>query len=87
MSDPAHLFQSLRLDDMPVTRSQAHVPQQRGGRNPRSNRGRGRGRGRAQAPPTRVVPVRIFTGRQYYTQVHVLRATVPQIVPFTQLHV
>ncbi len=78
MSDPAHLFQSLHLDEMPVTRSQAQPSQQRGGRNARAGRGRGRGRGRARAPPPSIVtardsspgspPVQSFTGRQYYTQ-------------------
>jgi len=65
MSDPARLFQSLYLDDMPVTRSQANRAQQRGSRNPR---GRGRGRGRAQAPPPPVAPVQAPSGLQYDTQ-------------------
>ncbi len=76
MSDPAHLFQSLHLDEMPVTRSQAHPTQQRGGRNARLNRGRGRGRARAPPPPLVLAqisppgstPVQSYTGRQYYTQ-------------------
>ena len=74
MSDPARLFQSLHIDDMPVTRSQAQPASQRGARTPRSSRGRGRGRappppmisGPATRPP--VEPVSSFTGRQYYTQ-------------------
>jgi len=78
MSDPARLFQSLHLDEMPVTRSQAHPTQQRGGRNARSSRGLSRGRGRARAPPPpivpaqtsspRLAPVQSYTGRHYDTQ-------------------
>lgn len=70
--DPTSLFQSLHLDEMPVTRSQAQLTSQRGGRNPRS----GRGRGRAPPPPAvsshslhpQGAPVQSYTGRQYYTQ-------------------
>ena len=65
MSDPARLFQSLYLDEMPVTRSQSNLAQQRGGRNPR---GRGRGRGRAQTPAPPVAPVQAPSGLQYDTQ-------------------
>lgn len=76
MSDPANLFQSLHLDEMPVTRSQAHPTQQRGGRNARPSRGRGRGRTRVLPPPIGSAqaslpgsaPVQSYTGRQYYTQ-------------------
>ena len=72
MSEPYHLLPSLRLDEMPVTRSQARSAPQRGGRNPRSGQGRGRAPPRAENPsqalPSQINPVRSFTGRQYYTQ-------------------
>ncbi|KAL2049768.1 hypothetical protein ABVK25_009991 [Lepraria finkii] len=64
MSDPARLFQTLNLDDMPVTRSQSQIPPQRGGRSPRGG-GRRRGRGRAQP---QVGPIRSHSGIQYDTQ-------------------
>lgn len=75
MSHPARLLQSLQLEEMPVTRSQAHPAQQRGGRSTRSG-GRGRGRARAPLPPTlpthagipNPAPVHSYTGRRYYTQ-------------------
>ena len=72
MSDPSRLLQSLRLDEMPVTRSQAHSAPHRGGRHPRASQGRGRGALRPETPSQalspQVTPVRSFTGHQYYTQ-------------------
>ena len=64
MSDPARLLQSLNLNDMPVTRSQSQIPQQRGSRTPRGG-GRRRGRGRAQI---QVGPIRSHSGMRYDTQ-------------------
>ena len=71
MSDPAHLFHHLRIDQMPVTRSQARFSSHRE-RNPLSGRGRGRAPaalatpGRDLPPQARVIVS--FTGRQYSTE-------------------
>lgn len=62
MSDSAQFSGNLRPEtygDMPVTRSQTEVPQQRTERSPR-----GRGRGRAQPPPLHISPVLGFSGLQ-----------------------
>ena len=75
MSDPARLFQSLHLDDMPVTRSQSRSPhlaqqqQQQQRRRTLTPRGRGRGRGRGQPPIPLARPTRAHSGIQYDTQV------------------
>lgn len=61
MLDPARLFGTLNLDDMP--RSQTQFPQQRAGRTPRV-RGRGRGRARGQPPPLPIDPVSGYAGLQ-----------------------
>lgn len=65
MLDPARLFGTLNLDDMP--RSQTQSPQQRAGRTPRG-RGRGRGRARVQPSPLPIDPISGYAGLQYNTQ-------------------
>ena len=68
MSEPARMFQSLNLDDMPVTRSGLRTSQepQRGALSPRT-RGRGRVRAQNLLPP--VDPTKAYSGIEYDTQV------------------
>lgn len=68
MSEPARTFQSLNLDDMPVTRSGLQTSQgpQRGGMSPRAQ---GRGRGRAQTPVPPIVSTRAYSGIEYDTHI------------------
>ena len=72
MSEPARMFQSLNLDDMPVTRSGLRTSQepQRGAPSPRA-RGRGRGHGpsRVQTPVPPIDPTTAYSGIEYDTNI------------------
>lgn len=68
MSEPARIFQSLNLDEMPVTRSGLRSSQepQRGAASPRT---RERGRGRVQTPLPPVDPTKAYSGVEYDTDI------------------
>ena len=68
MSEPSRIFQSLNLDDMPVTRSGLRTSQelQRGTMSPRA---RGRGRARSQTPVPPIDPTTAYSGIEYDTNI------------------
>ena len=68
MSDPAVLLQSLHIEEMPVTRSQAQLRSQSDGRNSRASLGRGGASLPSPNHSAQATPVQSYTGRQYYTQ-------------------
>ena len=68
MSEPARMFQSLNLDDMPVTRSGLRTSQepQRGAASPRA---RGRGPSRIQTPVPPIDLTTAYSGIEYDTNI------------------